>query len=287
MNPFGTKPKRIRTKKTIEEKLNDLAGKALLEAMRKDPEVLRQYVMKQYGIDIRTPGERAISQVVGQTKFRVIAKAADDISEDPEVQEAMRDKLVGELIGVSPHQHKAREESSQPRGNYHSQMDKILNDINKLEQLKERLGVNNNGLSKLLQNPDVIKFGLGIFQGLMSSLGLTPVTTTAGGNGQKFAMEKDGKLIEVDHNTYMQCLSQQKVLESPGATPIQSDPKEPIDKPVAAKGNPKPWLPPIASSAKIPEPDKKNVEEVITQPTSAQRNTVDGGSSNPVVRTPR
>jgi hypothetical protein len=230
---FGSKPKRTRTKKTVDEKIKEFAGKALIKAMKEDPEVVRQYVKQQYGIEIRTQGERMISQVVEQAKVRVIMKVADDIMEDPEVQDALRDKLVAELLGISPHQPRAKEERSQTRGNYRSQMDKILYDINKLEQLKERLGVNNSGWSKVLQNPEVFKAGLGLIQGLMGSSGLTPVTTPADSGERMYAVEKDGPKL-------------------PKASQTAPGQKEPTDKSVAAKGNLVSWLPPIASSAKTP-----------------------------------
>jgi len=193
MRLFGDKAKRSRTKKTIQERIDAFAGEALLKAMKDDPEVLRQYVMKQYGIDIRTHGERMISQVVEQTKQRVIWKVAADITEDTEVQEALRDKIVSELLGVSPHQPRAKEKGERSqRPNIQGQLEKMKATIQLADQYKEFFGINTSGWSKVVQNPEIIKAFFGLIQGVMGSSGLTPVTATADSNGRMYAIEKDG-----------------------------------------------------------------------------------------------
>jgi hypothetical protein len=276
MSPFGSKPKRTCTRKTLKERMDDLADKALLDAMKHDEKVLNQYIKQRHGIDIPSTSERMISQVIEQAKLTVIRKVGDEISNDPEVQDAVRDKMVAELLGVPPHQPRAKEKGERSqRPNIQGQFEKMKATIQLANKYREFFGVNESIWSKVVQNPEFMKMAMGLIQGLMGPFGLPQATAAADGNGQTYFVLIDDQYVEMDHDAFVQHTSKKKVLESPAATPIKPDQKEATDKPVAASGSPKSWPPPIASPNKIPEPDKKEVQEVIAQPTSDQRNAGD------------
>jgi hypothetical protein len=193
--------------------------------------------------------------------------------DDREVLEALRDKLVAELLGASPHQPKAKEKGERSqRPNIQSQVEKMKQTIQLADKYKELLGANESIWSKMVQNPEFMKMAMGLIQGLMGSFGLPQATAAADGNGQRYFVLIDNRYVEMDHNAFRQYISKKKVLESPPVTPIQPDQKQPTDKPVAAKGNPKPWPPPVAPPVKIPEPGKEKAQEVDSQPTAVQQN---------------
>jgi hypothetical protein len=220
------KHKQQRPRKTLKEKTNDLADKTLFQAIKEDESLMRAYILKRDGIDILTKSEREIAQLIEQTKLKVLRNVSDDMALDPEITEIFREKCIRDLMGLpmeAKPQMKGRHHNAP---NYHSQLEHLIRTIKYVDQLKEMMGANSSSWSKILQDPAIIKLGLQLIQGLTGSFGLSPQSNSSD-DYKFFAVEIDGKWVEMDKKTYIKYKSEQDKLKlnKPGSeTPAQAAP---------------------------------------------------------------
>jgi hypothetical protein len=208
---FGHKEKKPR--KTLKEKTNDLADKILFKAIQEDESIMRAYIQKRDGIDIHTKAEREISRLTEQTKLIVLRNVSDDIAHDPEVTEIFREKCIRDLMGLPPMEPKPRGKVHFRNGpNYHSQLEHLIRTIKYVDQLKELMGVSGNNWGEILRDPAIIKLGLQLIQGLTGSFGQTPQSNSSD-DYKLFAVEIDGKWVEMDREAYLKYKSEQKRIE--------------------------------------------------------------------------
>jgi hypothetical protein len=188
--------------------------------------------------------------LVEQTKIRAYREATSDLERDPEFMEMMRDKAVADLLGLPSYPPRAREKGGhRPPPNLANQLDRMMHDIDQVENLKQRLGVNSNSWTKVLSDPNVIKTVLEIVKGLRGS-SVPSQGSNAATNHKGIFVEINGKFIEMDYPHYMQYASQRKGLGAPMASPAMPGQIGQSAEPAAVNGDAISPLPPgVALSA--------------------------------------
>jgi hypothetical protein len=252
---FGDKPKPKRRRKTTEEKLRALAEKRLLELAKTDDNILRLLIQKWYGIDVPPESERQMNELVERTRLNVFRAVSGDLTQDPEVREALRDKYIDELFGIKTPAPRPRGRGGYPQSrDPRRQIENWIQSIKKLDQLKAALGADTSVWTKILQDPEIIKLGMGLIQGLLGSFGITPQSTGRDGNYILFAQEINGKWVEtkMTYQEYLQLKTQKNSLEKPMESQIADTQRDSNNNPATANSNPSSQPPSKPDEIKLP-----------------------------------
>jgi hypothetical protein len=194
------KQKRSRTKKTLKEKTDALADKKLFELIRDNPDILLAYINKREGLNIPPESERKLNRIVEETKLAIYEKVADDLPRDPEVAEAVRDKLISEL-GLPINPRKGYGDGGRPpRPNFQGRLENMMRIVDQADEIKKRLGVNDSGWSKILENPEVVKVILALAQSLF---GLPQQNNPAENSQPIIKVQVNGEWVDMKYEDYL------------------------------------------------------------------------------------
>lgn len=106
MKLFGRDRKRItrRRPRSLEDQWRQLADRTLLSNMRNNPKVLREWIKKEYGIDIpdKDDIDVAIDELMSKTEKELMGKALEGAEDDEQLQGVAREAFMTRLLKIVP-----------------------------------------------------------------------------------------------------------------------------------------------------------------------------------------
>lgn len=165
--PLGRRPYRKPTSEEIEKretrKEKEKAREKFYDLAKENPELEKQWVSKQMGIEIKPPD--LVEQKKREIKSRLYDRALKNIEEHPELAEQYDEQVLSEIIGSS-RKRSGRDDSGYE--GYGSPLEEVLGEVENLEQLRERLGGKEaKGMLTDLLNTETFK---GIGEALVAKL---------------------------------------------------------------------------------------------------------------------
>ena len=166
---FGRKkkPARKKTPKT----LGQLLDNAFSNQLKKNPELLTEVALKQGAKKLGITFEKLdpSAEQKRNLKSRVVDQALRKIEEDPNLTERFVDSQIEEILG-----------EGSGNGRYDddiypgSSLSQVLEDVDALEQLKEKLGGGSSSFASLFKDPAVATALLGLVQSIMGNNKIGP-----------------------------------------------------------------------------------------------------------------
>jgi hypothetical protein len=172
INIRGHKTKQTRVRKSIKEKIENLAHKKFYEILEKDEDTQLRYIKKIYGIEIEPEQERETKRLLRQAKNDLVRSVGADLTYDPKVRAGMRDKMIGELLGPEAAIKSREKDNRRLRSDPEAQLKKIKRALDQYDEIKSRFGSQSNNWTKVFENPEVVKALLGLVYNI---LGIQPI----------------------------------------------------------------------------------------------------------------
>lgn len=173
---------------------------------RQDPDTEREYISKLIGVDIKPPDpDKKAKQEI---KSLITSEALKAIKEDPELKAEFARQQITEIMGESAsprHDYYGRTEEF---GNPVSSISQALEQIDDINELKEKLGSgsgNGKGFLSALADPEVVKMILALLVGRVGS------TKTTESSESSYVVRIDGQTTQVSRAQFDQFLKENRV----------------------------------------------------------------------------
>lgn len=214
--PEKRRPTAEEMSRAADAKLQRYIAKAALEWAEREPEVRRQMIAKTFGYNIPDETEKRFSELVAYIDKLAIERLKEDDALVRTVVEA-RIRQVTERIGLHI---EGREGRRKPLS-----IDDYIEQVRKIRELKEALGVKEPGLLSSLLHPDVIATVLGIIREVFIE------KQPAAEDKVLVMVQEDGinRLITLEE--YSQITGKEPVLYIGGEEPSQPDNEEKSNDP--------------------------------------------------------
>ena len=196
--------------RAADAKLKRYIAKAALEWAEKEPEVRRQMVAQTFGYNIPDETEKRYSELVAYIDKLAIERLKEDDALVRTVVEA-RIRQVTEKMGLRIEGEKGRRKPLS--------IDDYIEQVKKVKELKEALGVKEPGLLSSLLHPDVITAVLGVIRELFV---------------EKQPPAEDKVLVMVQKDEINKLITMEEFAKMTGKKPViyigGEEPSEPVDE---------------------------------------------------------
>ena len=219
------KPSEDDVERKNQRKEKEKAREKFYKIARENPEVERQWVAKQMGIDLRPPDPD--DEAKKSIRSSLIKAAHELINEDEDLKRQWAETMIPDIIGTSEGKRRRREEGPYGGGGFDSSIQELPELLDSLDALKDRLG---NKSDKGILGNIFTEDNFGLVLKLL--LGMTRGEGT-GVDKRTYVVQIDGQTREVSEQEFKELKSQgliQPVALIGGRKEEDTEPEKPQTK---------------------------------------------------------
>lgn len=215
--------RKIKRPKTV----SDITRDAAVRIIRRDPRVRERLAFKELGLEPEMVSE--IKQAQDELKAVVAKEAANLIRTDETLRNRLARKHVNDVLGELVEDEDGDGYEDGNRYGSHSSLDEIMDDFDRLDELRARFGGgSNSGISNIL-NPHNLEMILNLVTSRM--VGPGPGPSVKPSLERIIIVEINGQATEITESQYRQLYSEGKVKPVAQIGPGEQRPRRPVPEP--------------------------------------------------------